>query len=247
MSWKSTVALLASFYLLFLVLGVPASWVLGFVGPLPDQVSLEGLEGTWVSGRAGAVRIDRLALGDVVWHLAPAGLFLGCLEYHLEASRPGALAGNGSVGRCLGGRNFVEGLTVQMLAEDLAPALTAGLLVPRGQFHLQLESVAWDDEAFVEAEGRLAWRGAEAGQGPAVKLGEVSVSLALDGEGIAGQVANRGGDAALAGTLNVDRSGRYQFLGRATPRQGSDVGRVLSAVASRQRDGSYTLRWSGRL
>jgi len=247
MSWKSTVALLALFYLLFLVLGAPVSRVLGLLGPLPDQVSLEGVEGTWVSGRAGAVRIDRIVLGDVVWSLAPAGLLLGCLEYHLEASRAGALAGSGSLGRCLGGRTYVEGLTVRMLAEDLAPALKAGLLAPRGQFHVHLESLAWDDEAFVEAEGRLAWRGAEAGQGPPVRLGEVSVILGLDGEGIAGQVANRGGDAMLAGTLTVDRSGRYHFQGQASPREGSDVGRMLGAVASRQPDGSYTLRWSGRL
>jgi len=247
MSWKSTVALLASFYLLFLVLGVPASRVLGLVGPLPDQVSLEGVDGTWISGRAGAVRIDRVVLGDVAWRLAPTGLLLGCLEYHLEADRAGALAGSGSLGRCLGGRTYVEGLTVRMSAEDLAPALKADLLVPRGQFDVHLESLAWDDETFVEAEGRLAWRGAEAGQGPPVRLGEVNVLLVRDGEGIAGQVTNRGGDATLAGTLTLDRSGRYQFQGLATPREGSDVGRMLGAVASRQPDGSYILRWSGRL
>lgn len=247
MSWKPTVVLLAFFYLIFLVLGAPASRVLGLLGPLPEQVSLEGVEGTWVSGRAGAVRIDRMALGDVVWRMAPAGLFLGCMEYHLEASRAGALAGSGSLGRCLGGRTYVEGLTVRISAEDLAPVLKAGLLAPRGQFHVHLESLAWDDEAFVETEGRLAWQGAEAGQGSPVRLGEVSVLLGLDGAGIAGQVSNRGGDATLAGTLTVERSGLYQFQGQAIPRSGSDVGRMLGSVASRQPDGSYTLRWSGRL
>jgi len=248
-NWKLAAVLLPSLYLVFLVLGLPAAHVLALLELPPERVFLGAVEGTAWSGRAEGVRVSQLSLGGVTWRLAPLALLTGCLEYRLGVEGGPAGAGSGRVGACVGSRRYVKELTGGVSVGDLASAAGAvmALLAPRGKLELAVDSVRQRGEAYVDAQGRVVWRAAVVGQGQPVRLGDVAIDLAVDGERLAGSVRNQGGEIDLQGTLSVDPAGSYEVQGRLKPRPGASVDQALSTVAARQPDGSYALRLKGTL
>jgi general secretion pathway protein N len=248
-NWKLAAVLLPLLYLVFLVLGLPAAHLVTLLDPARGRVSLGAVEGTAWNGRAEGVRVSQLSLGGVTWRLAPLAFLTGCLEYRLGVESGPAGIGNGRVGACVGSRRYVKELTGDVSVVDLASAAGAAmaLLAPRGRLELAVDSVRQRGEAYVDAEGRVVWRAAVVGQGQPVRLGDVAIDLAVDGERLAGSVRNTGGEVDLQGTLSVDPAGSYELQGRLKPRPGASLDEALSTVAARQPDGSYALRLKGTL
>jgi len=131
------------------------------------------------------------------------------------------------------------------LVSALVPVLKTVSL--HGGIDIDAPSIAWR-AGIVTGNVAANWRAAQvavAGSG-AVDLGDVSISGAPDGDGIAARVRNRGGDVAIEGTL-VSRNGPIDVSLTLTPtRRASDALRTaLSLLGPATDAGGVRLAWHG--
>ena len=72
MTWKLSILLLCLFYLLFLILTLPAAVVFGALEVPPERLSYQHVQGTWLVGKSDSIWVGTVPLGKVRWRLKPA-------------------------------------------------------------------------------------------------------------------------------------------------------------------------------
>ncbi|TFH92937.1 type II secretion system protein N [Vibrio ouci] len=138
---------------------LPAQFVVQYV-PLPNQLSLVGVEGTVWQGSAHQVTWNGQNYGQLNWQLSPSQLLAAKLEAKVRFGRGSdiQLQGRGVVGYASSGpyaENVIASMPVTSLLE-VAPSLPVPLDL-NGQVELSLRSYAYAAPFCQAAEGSLVW------------------------------------------------------------------------------------------
>ena len=97
MSLFSKIVIGVIIYLVFLLVYLPANWLVS-IAPLPNNVAISGAEGTLWQGQASLVTIDQRQIEQVSWQLSPWGLLVGKADIDFKiGNRATPVSGKGSI------------------------------------------------------------------------------------------------------------------------------------------------------
>ena len=203
---------------------LPASWVF----PNRPELSCASVDGTVWSGSCQGLLVQRFALGDLAWDLAPLKLLTGALAAHVTLAH-GPLAARGDIARGFGGSVTLRNLTADV---PLDPALIPH--VPRqlrGSVHAQLSLARLEHGAIAELRGRIEAHDLTQRAGRVTALGSYAVTFSGGGGSApVGTVEDLGGPLALSGTLRLTRDPGYLLEGQVATRPGA-APELVNAVA----------------
>ncbi len=244
--WRA-VAVGAAAYLAFLLVNIPAAWVIDRLAGRAPQVQLSGVGGTLWSGRASQLRVDAVTLGDVRWRWHPFALLAGRLEYGLSG-RWGESPVMLSAGKGLFGGAYLSDVSVAAPARNWIGALHLPAEAS-GELTLALDRVRFTQGGAIPAlRGTARWAPAVLAAPVALELGRVDLELTPDGDLTRGKVTAQGGVLRVDGNLELDPSGEYRLDAAMTPtgQISDDIRAGLDAVAEFH-DGRYRLDWKDSL
>ena len=206
-------------YGVFLIWNAPAAWLVAQTQPQLNaaQVNLFDANGSAWNGRA-ELYFQNTDLGHLHWQTGPWSLLTG----HVTADF--SLSGQGLH---IQGRIDSGGLTRldKVEASGGLPLLAALLGLPgglEGTLTAHLDQIVVGRNGLLQsATGRLEAHNTKLTQ-VGVGLGTLSLALENEQNGIQGQLANRGGDLDLAGTLTLTPTGDYSLQATLHPHAGQN-------------------------
>ncbi len=235
-------------YLVFLVLTLPATLVLGWLRPADAGWWLESVQGSVWCGEARRLHYAGLSLDNPEWRLRPLALLLGRVEYGLRVSGEAATV-DARVGRALDGGFYLRD-THGRLAAALLTALVSGELLHAGG-ELQVELAALDyDQGPQSATGQLRWQAAALTDPMEISLGDFQLLLETKDEpGIHGVLTDTQGVIAVDARLSLHPDGRYELLGTLEPRANAtdELRESLALLGRPDARGRYRLNYRGKL
>lgn len=234
-------------YLLFLVVGAPASWLVHHFGERMAPFVLHGVDGTAVAGDAQAAYVGDMPLGRVNWHLTPRAILRGCLGSSVTVRDERRGTAEGELGVCIGGGRYLRDTTVDILAARLERILGQESLSLGGRIDGSINALETDGREFQRAEGRVRWNDASFKALQSVSLGEVTFELSAAEGWLTGAFKNSGGDLGMDGVLKLKHDGAYELDGSLTPLGENISPDMLAQMAKPGPDGSFLLKLSGRL
>ncbi|AZG34456.1 MAG: type II secretion system protein N [Shewanella psychromarinicola] len=103
MSLFSKIVIGVIIYMMFLLVYLPANWLVS-IAPLPNNMVISGAEGTLWQGKAALITIDQRQIERVSWTLSPWGLFVGQANIDFNVgNRATPVSGKGSLSWSLSG------------------------------------------------------------------------------------------------------------------------------------------------
>ena len=183
----------------------------------------------------------------VGWTIDRAALARGALAVALvPADGGGGPRGTIDITR---GATSVRDMTVDIPARALAGTLPARAAVTiDGTVAITAPAFDWNGDRGV---GTLdaRWRDARVSAGGVTAdLGTVDVALAPKDGGLAGRIANSGGDVRLEGTLNLAGSmAGVEVAVTPMPTAPPQIARVLGALGAPDANGAVRITWRGSL
>ncbi|HEB94580.1 MAG TPA: type II secretion system protein N [Gammaproteobacteria bacterium] len=237
-------------YVIFLLVQFPAGQAYAWwkAGPGAQQkVVLTGLSGSVWRGSAQQALIDGQRLQGLEWRLKPWTVLFGKLEIDYEIRLDDGFL-RGSVAADPQGAVAFDTLEAKLpLAQLPLPAIVA--LQPAGVVNLNLQSVDWNGEALLSAQGRLVWSGAGISLLQPLQFGDLALTLENRDGSVIGELSDAGGPLQAEGLLTLKPDGSYQFTGRFAAREGaqSPLGQALGALGRPGADGRVQVNQSGRL
>ena len=253
MRWAWWLGLIAV-VLLSAIATAPAHLLRAPLSAAQPELYASGFRGTLWRGWAQEVWWRQFGPGTVRWRTRWLPLAAGRLVIDGDLQSP--WGGGVAVLR----RGITGGLHWQIgaLAVDFdavpwqqvgAPLRLGGRLIAGDRFLL-----AGDGAGLRSAQGAAIWRDARITLPLGVDLGELSVTLADDNpEVFSWQIANRGGELAVTGRLDIEGGWRYRFSGTLSPRTlaSEELLQMLDWLLRRssgtQGEPSYRIDFSGRL
>ncbi|MGH8426639.1 MAG: type II secretion system protein N [Gammaproteobacteria bacterium] len=234
-------------YGVFLIWNAPAAWLVAQARPQLNaaQVNLFDAGGSAWNGRA-ELAFQNTDLGQLHWQASPWHLLTGHIAADFSLSGQGLhIQSRINTGGGLTRLNKVE-------ASGGLPSLAALLGLPGGlegtlTAHLD-EIVIGRNGLLQSATGRLEAHDAKLTQ-VGVDLGTLTLTLENEQNGIRGQLANRGGDLDLAGTLTLTPGGAYSLQATLYPHPGQNqlTDGLAAFLGAPDGAGRYHYNASGRL
>lgn len=247
---KSWLALTLAFYLLFLLWGLPAQYVVSFLqkrNVLPAVMSsLSGVEGAWTAGRILAIKTGGIELSNLSWRFQPSGLIFGRLQFALACDlADGAAAG---ILRVNHDTVEIEQIRGQIPAASLAQIYLPGVELS-GMMEIEDLGLIAKDGYLVGGSGQLAWRNAEVNSPYRMSLGGVMLDLSTENDGVLFKVNDLGGGLQTSGLGFLTSQGKYSFDGNIGARQGSspELATFLQILGRPGADGMVKLEFKGQL
>ena len=250
MRWPAAIALGVGSYLLFLLLNIPAQQAIGWAnkdGALP--LTMAGVSGTLWSGEAENASYQRIPLGQVKWRFKPLSLLGGRIGYAIELKEAGQQL-TGIVQAGMGGSYRVRDLQGLMLADRLPQLLGQRRVGVAGRIDMNQLDLDISDGHLTSAQGQIRWQEAAVVSPVALKLGDLQADLTrADDGGIKAQIKNLGGTTVINAQAGLSSDGNFQFDGSIKPGSDSDPGlnSALQAISSRKPDGSFQLKYTGKI
>jgi hypothetical protein len=191
---------------------LPASWVFPH-SPYFDCASVEG--SVW-SGACAGLTVQRAALGDLTWELAPLRLLTATLAAHVELAH-GPVSARAELALRLGG-----GMVLRNLVADLPLDPTRIPRVPhqlRGNLHADLALVRIAHGDLTELKGRIEAHDLTQRTGHVTPIGSFALTFpgGTDGDPL-GTLQDLGGPLAVQGTLRVMHGPAYLLQGEVAAR-----------------------------
>jgi len=232
MRWPLWISALVIFFLVRVVATAPAALV---VNPLAQQnVFLEGVSGTLWQGSAQSLSArangEVLAWGRLEWAVSP---------WHLLTLSPEVRFSTDFGAQWMSGVVSIDGLEAIELRnlKGAVPAELARLFAPLsldGNFEFDFETLLWSKaQGAVEMSGQAMWRQALwAAPSERVPLGDYTVSLASDTNGIAARVGTLSGPVNVEGQVRAaDNRYEVDLLINPTGRHEAKLRQNLSLIA----------------
>ncbi len=213
MSRRALIGLGLTFFVLTVLLRLPAVWVASW---LPATVHCEFPAGTVWSGSCGQLRVAAVSLSEPHWQLLPLQLLRARLAARITCNDPRA---TGTADLALG---FGHALYLRNVALDLP---VDGGIVPwfpdgwSGQLHVELSSADVQGGRLNTARGTLTARSLRGANGQS-ELGSYTLKFlepGPDGQ-IRAELKDLGGPLQLQGQLQLRRDGNYELNGHAMAR-----------------------------
>lgn len=247
---KPWIALTILFYLLFLVWGIPARYVVALLEQrnfLPAAgLSITGVEGAWSDGRILELKIDKVTLSNIGWRFQPSGLLTGCLQF--------GLSGNLATGKVAGilrlGINQIE---LRQIAGQIPAAALGKIYLPgfelSGLVAARDLSLVVNDGYLTGGSGQLAWSEAKVSSPYQMSLGGVILTLATEKDGLLYKLSDQGGGLQANGLGLLTAQGNYSYDGTVGARQGSspELATFLQIIGRPGADGMVKVKFKGQI
>ncbi|MEW8508546.1 MAG: type II secretion system protein N [Candidatus Thiodiazotropha sp.] len=251
MRWWSYLLIGIGGYLMFLLVETPAQHVLGWSladkGRLP--FSFATMKGSLWRGKIEAIDYRGTPLDKLKWRFTPTSLLLGGIGFDLELRHMNHRL-DAHFTRTLGGDYRLTDVTGQLPASLIAEMADLGQIAIQGEVELALSHLEIEAERIASAEGEIKWLNPALLSPFSVKEGNLKADVTTDDNGtIKVKINDLNGVTSVDGELNLTTEGNYDLNGAIKPGAESDPGlsSVLKAVAKSQPDGSYRIKFSGRL
>lgn len=176
---------------------------------VPAELAMSGIQGTVWLGNADAALVRGFYLRDVQWRLKPLGLFTGKLAYRVEATPSSGFAET-DIGIGLGGTLTLSDLAASLSLQQLSDSLNIRGL--RGNASLQFERIVLQGNLPVSADGSVEVRGLLVPRIARDSIGGYRVDFFSQDSGIGASVEDTDGVIDIAGSLQFNDDGSYQFL-----------------------------------
>lgn len=235
-------------YLVFLVVFIPANWVVS-IAPLPNNIKVSGVAGTLWQGSADLVSIDRRLIEQVQWDLSPWALFIGQVNVDVQiGSRATAVSGQGDISWSMSGisadnlrfeapNHFLLGTTKLPFRTKLDGDVS--LIVERLQ-----QGTPWCEQL----SGKLFLNRIDVkNQFGAYPLGDIALGLQC----IDGQVQlNTDESMNKMGIQGTATLGENNYIAvsakiKPTPNQPKDLTQALSFLGQQDSQGYYPVNYQG--
>ncbi|WP_394132887.1 type II secretion system protein N [Shewanella maritima] len=237
-------------YLVFLVVYMPANWLLS-VAPLPNNVSLTGVTGTLWQGRAAQVSFDKRSVEQVSWELSPWGLLLGRANIDFEIGNRNSL---------VNGRGYVSLSMSGIDAQDLrfeAPSgfLLAGARLPfrtrvNGDLSVVVENFEQGKPWCEQLVGRAFINGLDvSNQFGNYPLGNLNTGLSCEDGQIKLTVDEAANALGLSGTVLLAENNQVIVSAKIKPTdsQPDDLREALVFLGKQDSQGYYAINYRGRI
>ncbi|MCU7810568.1 MAG: type II secretion system protein N [Candidatus Thiodiazotropha sp. (ex Notomyrtea botanica)] len=251
MRLPATISLGIASYLLFLLLNLPAQQVLGWVSGSGSEIPLtfDRPSGTIWSGEAEKAIYQRMPLGKIKWRFKPASLLLGRLSYEIELTEAGQKV-TGTAQARLGGGYWLEEVQGLILAESIPQMIGQKQFSIRGKVDMNDVSISYDDGRLNRTEGQVRWLDATIESPLNLKVGDLQADLTTDDNGtIAAEIKDLKGATAIKAEARLSIDGNFQIDGTVKPSSRTDPGlnSALGVIGRKKPDGSFQLKYSGRI
>lgn len=225
-----------------LVATLPATWLAQRIAAATDNaVTLVDTSGTAWRGHGMLASTDGRWRLPLAWRIQPAQLLHGALAITLEPAS-GLDTPRGTL-TLAPSTTRIDGLAI-VLPAALLDAPRRGF-VTGGDFMLNVATLEFAGDR-VGGAGSLRWERARVAvrNGPTVALGTVAADVAPQGAGLAGKLANEGGDVRVAGAFEAGPQGAA-IDATLAPRPGApaEIARTLAALGPPDASGVVRVAW----
>ncbi|WP_137224665.1 MULTISPECIES: type II secretion system protein N [Shewanella] len=248
MSLFSKIVIGVIIYLVFLLVYLPANWLVS-IAPLPSNVAISGAEGTLWQGKAALITIDKKQIEQVSWKLSPWGLLAGKANIDINVgSRATPVNGKGSISWSL------SGLSAKNIRIDLPDSfLLADARLPfktkiDGDVSLMVEALKQGEPWCEQLNGKLFLNNTNVkNQYGVYPLGNIALGLScLDGQL---QIATDETQnvLGLTGTATLGESNLVKVSAKIKPTdaQPKDLRDSLSFLGRQDSQGYYPINYQG--
>jgi len=250
--WSLYVVFGVVFYLLFIIIEMPASWFAwGMYKYSRGSIRLDPIAGSLWHGNGRVVvyypPTTPHDLGNVQWRINPLWLFAGKLQSNWRAESP-EIHVNTTLRLGAGGVTLLD--TDAALPAQAAAAFypAASLISPQGQLRIQIPKLTLDRNG-ITGGGDIQWQNAGSSLTTVQPLGNYRLEIAATGKTAALKLST------LQGALDLSGQGQWQIqtgqillTGNATPRErAGELEPLLQLIGADTGNGKRQLMISGRV
>ncbi len=236
-------------YLLFFIATIPAKTVTNLINN-NTSITIQGVSGSLWSGKAYAVSIDNtVQLENTEWSFNLWKLLIGQIAADINTQYSGNSI-NAEHGLSFSGRYFVNKLTANIPAKDIAELANIPLAQLSGLFLVNIEHAQWKQGELPMATGQINWKDAAITISDTASLGNVLITLAeSEQQLLSADINNQGGDIKITGTAELKPEADYVLNLKLSPTASasSNIKQSLSMFAKKQSNGDYVFAQSGQL
>ncbi|MBF0144187.1 MAG: type II secretion system protein N [Magnetococcales bacterium] len=241
------VGLLAT--LLFLLVRMPASWLLPPLAGLLPGLGLERISGTPWSGRVALLRLGDWEVGPARWSLLWRPWIRGEILLEGSLGRDGSLRGEGRAGIDLIGALLLDGVRGGFPLRDLSrltPLVPTGL---EGEVAGEIRRLEVTSRGFRRLTGEATLSGLTLGPPLSLALGSFRITLSDEAGEAMVRMADLASPLDLDATLAINLDGRYRLEGAIGSREQGDnrLASLLRMAGQAGADGRIPLRLEGSL
>lgn len=207
-------------------------------------VSMSGIKGTVWNGTASEFSTNGVYLRELRWTLRPMRLLTGKALYTISGTPvSGFLDGEISIG--LGGKVTLQNLTASLPLQMIERA--ANVTGLRGNASLTFERLELVDGRPAAMDGSIDIANLLVPMLARGSLGGYRAEFFTQNNGIVASVEDTDGVVDLAGSINLNPDGSYQFLGlvKAKPNTPASIGNQLRFLPKTDEPGQHELRLEG--
>lgn len=235
-------------YFIFLIITIPARPVTDLINA-NSPISIQGVSGTLWNGKAYIIAINDIQLDKTEWSFNPWQIFIGNISVDIETrfSKNDITA---TLGRSFIGRLFIDDLSAQISASEVARLANIPLAQLDGDISINIEHAQWKQGELPLASGEIKWTNASVTIAETASLGNISIVLSESDEQLLNaEIKNQGGDIRIIGTAELvpeaDYTAEIQLIPTASAN--NNIKQSLGFFAIKQKNGGYLLKKSGPL
>ncbi len=228
-----------------LVLHLPVQHPLHQV-KIPDTVRVAGIDGTFFSGQAAQITLDRFPLNAVQYRFLPSCLLSLKVCYRIVYDRGELRVGYDLIN----GDAEISETRLDYPISDLMAYMPNPLIRPTGRLELSVEQMSVIQGKPASMNGRLLWRNLGVDdQDIRIDIGDLQLDFSGDLNGYEFTVSDVDASVDVTGDGSVRADGVYEVDIRISSETGIDpqVKQVLGVVAKSTGFNQYRIQQSGRL
>ncbi len=249
MKKKHYIFLAVAFYFVFLIASIPAKFVTDLINN-NSSISISGVSGTVWNGNAYIISINTSTqLKDTSWSLSLWKLLIGQLSADISSHYLNNKIKT-EIGTSLLGTFFVNNLTANIAAEDVARLAEIPLVQLSGSIAVDIEHAEWSQEKLPLATGLITWNNATVTVDETASLGNINILLGESEQGaLIADINNQGGDIKISGSAQLVPEADYAVDIILTPTKSatSSITQSLGLFSQRQSNGDFLLKNAGSL
>lgn len=250
MSWKSLLPIGMAAFVVGLVTFFPARVAANWLESAVPAVTLGGVSGTLLDGRARFVAGPGAAVEDLRWTLHPGALLTGRIAADIQIDSD--LSGfSGTVSRTLWGTIRLSGFQGTASLGWLAELGGYTFLPIAADLGVTIDTLILDDALKLSAlEGNVRLSNARWQlMRPPLRLGSFAATVDQTDNGLQLVVTESDGPLAIRGSARLDASKRFQLDVRLRARAGADdrLKNLLDRLGQAGGQGWYRVRQQGQL
>lgn len=184
----------------------------------PAELTMSGIQGSVWRGSASAAGSTGIYLGDLTWRISPLQLFAGKANYSVTGS-PASGFVEGNIGVSISGTLTVSDLAAALPLDMFAEALNIRGLA--GNASLQFERIQLRDGVPVAATGNVQISNLVAPRLSRDSIGGYRAEFFTQNNGVSASIEDTDGLADIAGSLQVNNDGSYQFVAQVVAKPGA--------------------------